>query len=521
MGRITRGRDSEGQGVAVERRRLGRSLRPRFVAAAALLVVTAACTTVEPVATTMRSSGPGAVAAPRAGTGADPGGPGADGSTGPEETGGGAGGPAVTNVDDPGGGGGFDLSGCPLGRPLKLGVSYSSDLAAGLAVVGQPEAAATAVNYTDTLEATYRAIAESVNAEGGIGGCSVELVFFDFSSLAADGFDGQSQRECAYFAEDQRVFTAFSNALETNVLVECLAQNDVVSFYGGAEYAPTQRDFDRYRGHLYQPWAINTDRWASFIDIWNDAGFFGVGARVGILIADDGTGNGQRLAYDVWQPRLEQLGIEVASTFEYSWIRSYATVADASTALSAAVLKFKADGVTHVLPTPDGSAMSIFMTSQAESQDYRPAYGTTTASGGPPLTSPDGQTHNWMTIAWDDAILLQSPTQGPPTDGNPPNAAQAACDAVAATVVPGYNAARRWCDTLYFLRDALRGATEITSAALLAGAEALGSGYQVAAGFGGSSFGPGRYDGAAQVRAARYDPDAGSFHYVTPVVAVP
>lgn len=507
-----------------ERLKVGR------VMCVALAIVTAACTSVEPLATTAGDAvapgtptASGGNAAPAAGAAvAQPGGTGGT-------TGGAAGATtgAAAGATDPAGSTGSvgepaDLSGCSLGHPIRIGAAFSSDLATGLAIVGQPDAAASAGNYAQTLQTIYRDVAQAVTDAGGIGGCPVEPVFFDFSSLSTDGFDGQSQRECAYFTEDQPVFAVYSGALETNVVVECLAEQGVVSFFSGAEWAPIQRDFDDYRGYLYQPWAINTDRWGAFIDVWDQAGFFGDGAaRVGILIADDGTGNGQRLAYDIWQPRLEALGIEVASTFEYNWIRSYATVADASTALSAAVLKFKADGVTHVLATPDGSAMGIFMTSQAESQGFRPAYGTTTDSGGPPLTAPDGQTQNWMTIAWDDFILQQSSTRGAPTDGNPSNAAQAQCDAIAAAVQPGVNGARRWCDTLFFLQAALRGAPELTPDALLAGAEALAGSYQVVAGYGGSTFGPRRYDGASQVRAARYDAAAGAFSYVTPVLEVP
>lgn len=448
----------------------------------------------------------------------------ADGGASPAGAGGGGGGEAA---DDGGGGtgpdpaaAGPDFSGCPLGGPLRLGASYSSDLAAGLAAVGQPEAAATAGQYGEQLQAAYGAIVEDLNARGGIAGCQVELAYFDFSSLASDGFDGQSQKECAYFAEDAKVFAAFSSALETETLVECLADRGVVSLFNGAEYAPIQRDFDRYQGFLYQPWGLNTDRWGRMIEIWDQVGFFGDDAKVGILVADDGTGNGQKLAYEIWQPKLEALGIDV-SVFEYKWIRSYSSVSDASTAMSAAVLKFKSEGVTHVLPTPDGAAMGIFMTAIAESQDYRPAYGTTSFSGGSPITASDSQARNWVAIAWDVLTFRTSTTEPAAAEGQyAPNPARQHCDEVVARVQAGAHSFHKFCDAVGFLAAALDGSAEVSPAALLAGAEALGAGVPAASAQGPNRWGPGRYDAAASVRVGKWNVSAGQYELISDVLEV-
>lgn len=502
----------------------------QLLATVVALVLLGACTSVERAGTVDLASGevegsssigggPGAGARPgvaasgtpgaagtKSGGAAASGGPGG-GQAGP--TGSGDGAAPVT-----GEGGGPDFSGCPLGGPLRLGVSYSSDLAAGLAAVGQPDAAATAGSYTEQLEAIYGAIVDARNARGGVAGCQIELAYFDFSSLASDGFDGQSQKECAYFAEDAKVFAAYSAALETETVVECLAKRGVVSLFNGAEYAPIQRDFNRYRGLLYQPWQINTDRWGQFIDIWDKVGFFGKGAKVGILVADDGTGNGQKLAYDIWRPKLAALGIEV-SVFEYKWIRSYASVSDASTALSAAVLKFKSEGVTHVLPTPDGAAMSIFFTGIADGQDYRPAYGTTTFSGGTPVFANDSQSSNWVTIAFDRTTLRHSATEVSPAEAQyPDNDARARCDEAVATVQEGAHLFYRFCDAIDFLEGSLRDSSEVSTAAMLAGAEGLGSGLLTASGVGPPLWGPGRYDAVAHVSAGKWNVGAGAFDLV-------
>lgn len=515
-----------------------RSGHGRSVVLAVGLLVTAACTTVE--RTNQVSAGPG-TGAPIAGSaldasgdgsasGADTGsavgtGPGA--SSGPSAPGtprrggqtGAAADPAATDADAQAEGA---AQPCPQDVPIKIGVSYSSDLAAGLAAVGQPDAAAQYGNYSEQVERIYQIPVDHLNQNGGIAGCEVQLVFFDFSSLASDGFDGQSQKECAHFAEDERVFAAVSAALETSVVVECQASHGVVSFFGGAEYAPVQRDFDRYRGYLYQPTQINPSRWGVFIDQFADGGFLAKGDKVGLLIADDGTGNAQHLANDVWAPKLEALGIDVVP-FEYNWIRSFATVSDTSTAFSAAVLEFKTKGVTHVMSTPDGGSMSFFFTPQAESQNFRPAYRTAPNAGGTPNIAPEDQRADWVSVQSsflgvslnypDDMNDEQQAT-------NPPNESRQRCDAIYEGKIDGPNIAQGWCDTLWFLRDSLAGASEITPAMLLSGAEQLGTGLQLGAGFGASSFGPGRYDGNTQVRLAKYDPSQEDYVYVSPVLNV-
>lgn len=506
---------------------MSRSRPLSWVAVVIALLLTAACTTVE--RTERVASGPSGAAIgddSEFGLPADT----AESGTSTEVAAGGT----ATATRQRGGrspaaasGGGAQAAGatqsCPQDGPIRLGVSYSSDLAAGLAAVGQPEAAAQAANYGEQVQQIYQVPVEHLNQNGGIAGCRVELVFFDFSSLASDGFDGQSQRECAHFAEDERVFAAFSAALESNVLVECLASKKVVSFFNGAEYAPVQRDFRRYRGYLYQPTQINPSRWGSFIDQFAAGGFLRRGNRVGLLIADDGTGNAQHLANDVWIPKLKALGIDVVP-YEYNWIRSYATVSDTATAFSAAVLQFNTQGVTHVMSTPDGSAMSFFFTPQAESQNFRPAYRTAPNAGGTPTIAPEGQRNDWVSVQSGAlAVALNYPDDM--NDGqqatNPPNASRQQCDAIYRGKINGPNISQGWCDTLWFLRDALAGASAITPETLLAGVERLGTRFQLGAGFGASSFGPLRYDGSTQVRMAKYAPAQGDYVYVSPVLNVP
>ncbi len=72
--------------------------------------------------------------------------------------------------------------------------------------------------------------------------------------------------------------------------------------------------------------------------------------------------------------------------------------------------------------------------------------------------------------------------------------------------------ALRWCGQLLLLKTALDRAPSVSPAGLLAAVDALGTSYQVP-GTLSSSFGPGREDGVAAVRAARYDDGCSCFVY--------
>ena len=77
-----------------------------------------------------------------------------------------------------------------------------------------------------------------------------------------------------------------------------------------------------------------------------------------------------------------------------------------------------------------------------------------------------------------------------------------------------------WCEFLQFLQDAF--ANENPSHdALLRGTEALGTSHVSGVGFGGTLFGPGRYDGLTQIRPMLWDDAVGDWTYVGPIVDIP
>lgn len=504
-----------------------------YVAVVAAAAVLAGCTTVTRTATVSvgagdQTAGTGANGTPGAlasGDGSVAGGPGgataaANGGTGSAGSAGytaSPGGNAAT-----GSGGAGRPAGASCSKTVKLGVSYSSDLATGLAAVGNPGAATQAGDLVKQTQAMYQRAVDDLNAHGGLAGCKVQLVYHDFKALGADGFSGESQTECADFAEDQHVFAVIAAALENKTLIDCLAQHKTPVLFGGSEYNPVSADYAKYRGFLYQPAYLNPDRFGPYIDQWRAAGYFNPTAKVGILLADDGYGNNQRLVDQIWKPKLAALGITPV-VFTFKMIAGYSDVSSVTSQMGSAVLQFRGQGVDHVMMTPDGGDATIFFTQVASNQKYYPRYALTSQNT-PAVwgSEPADQRPNAVDISSTTFDLGQNPDQQQ-VASLPPSPARTACDALfkGHTGTVPMTAVYALCDQMNFLRLALNGAPEPSTAALLAGAERLGNSMATASGFANAMFRPNGYDGGSASRAMRWDEPSQAWKYVAAPQPIP
>ena len=395
---------------------------------------------------------------------------------------------------------------------VKVGVTYSSDVNAALAGAGNPQAAARYGGYVKALQAEYQAGADHINSSGGLGGCKVELAYYDFHTLASDGFDAESQRECTSLAQDQHVALAFIFGLETKTLIDCMAKHKIpVSYHGGEYTVPNNRDYKDYRGYLYQETGISTDRWVPFMDFLNGAGYFDKGSKVGILLADDGNGNNQHLVNDIWKPRLAALGYPNPLVFTFTQLKSYSAIGDTQSQFSSAVLKFKLAGI-------DSGNVTLFFPQQAESQNYHPRYAFTSVNY-PELMKnvPADQAARSMSVSF----LIADAENAGQMATNPPNASRTQCDALFKGKTNGGPAPYFYCDFMNVAGAALHGAARIDAPTFLAGVEGLGTSIPGAGNYGGTRLGPGRYDGGTVVRVMEWDPGITDYRYVTGLLNVP
>jgi hypothetical protein len=223
-------------------------------------------------------------------------------------------------------------------------------------------------------EAHARIAADEVNKRGGLCGRKIVIVFYDF---VPPGGPQKAQEACTRWTQDQPVFAAVniaSQADQEDALISCLAsrKTPLINMWSGAMHP--ESSYARYQPYHYAPSGVSLERYVpawvtqlkaqGYFSGWNNAlGQAGPApTRVGLL----GTSGMPGPAYfTVARKALAREGQTVASQFE-------ASGGDTSQ-LSAAVLRFKSDGVTHVLASDMLSLM--FFTQAAESQDYRPRYG--------------------------------------------------------------------------------------------------------------------------------------------------
>ncbi|HEX5588355.1 MAG TPA: hypothetical protein VFZ17_13665 [Acidimicrobiia bacterium] len=386
---------------------------------------------------------------------------------------------------------------------VKIGLSYFGSVATNLGEIGNDEAAELVPADQAVVDGYKKGIA-ALNTAGGIAGCQVEGVFFNFSARS-DDFNQTSQQECAAFTQDEKVFAVYAGAYETKVAVDCFAKAKVPMFQIGTNYPPSCADAKKYAGFIYTPSGIYTCRYGSFIKLWKDNGLFPKDAKVGILVKDDGSGQGDFLADKVWTPELKKLKIPV-TTFNYTGAINGATFADVNAALGNAILQFKSAGVNVVLFTPAGAQGPAAFMPQAKAQSYFPNYGIDTADGFGIVASAGAESvKTGIGISWSYLDLPLTEQQKLPA-----NSAAADCAAWSTPTTTSTPGASPLCDYFHILNQAMTGATKVDAASLKKGVAGLGTKFVSSVTYdgGATKFTSKRTDGATKAMVLEFDPTA-------------
>ncbi|HEX5587860.1 MAG TPA: ABC transporter substrate-binding protein [Acidimicrobiia bacterium] len=390
---------------------------------------------------------------------------------------------------------------CPdASGTVKIGMSYFGSVSTNLGQIG---ADTDLVPADQAVVDGYKRAIGALNEAGGIAGCQVEPVFFNFSAQAAD-FNQESQKECSAFTQDEKVFAVYAAAYETKVAVDCFAKAKTPFFSSGANYPPSCADAQQYAGYIYSPTGIYTCRFGSFIKLWNDAGLFPKDAKVGILVKDDGSGQGDFLADKVWIPELKKLKIPV-STFNYTGATAGSRRGEVTAALGNAILQFKAEGVNVILFTPAGAQAPAFFMPQANTQGYFPNYGITTADGfGISATLGGDAMKVGVGISWS---LTDLPLQD--QQALAANTAAEDCASWSTPSTTSTTGASGLCDFIHILHESMEGATKVDAATLKQGIAALGTKFASSVTYDGATkFTKKRFDGGIKAMLLEFDPTA-------------
>jgi len=387
------------------------------------------------------------------------------------------------------------------GGTVKVGLHISANLQAAYAAFG-------AKNAGGDITPALQAVVDWMNAHGGLHGRKIVPVFHASDPLNGT-FDSEAQAACSDFADDKHVFAVVSGAvLPTTVTPDCLSKKHVPIIWDyhflvdGAMWA-------QWMPYLYMPFSVNAERMGFYVDQLADNGYFSAGAKVALVRYD--VPEHAHLSNQVLRPRLTAHHVNVVDEIAVSRPPSAAAAADTVNQLSSAILRFRSEGVDHVMFIPTGGAVPFIFMSEAQGQGYRPRYAMNSLDI--PYFVGDqasaDQLHGAVAIGWSpgsDTHHEQDPTPASPN--------RALCYSITKT-----NDAYRYCDGLFFLKAAMDRATTFDATGLRQAVESMGSSFDPVFSLQ-DTFAPNRHDGASAVRLVSYDDACSCFKYTGPLTPI-
>jgi hypothetical protein len=385
----------------------------------------------------------------------------------------------------------------PTGGTIKIGIEYPGGDPSGLASAFGVNILTGGADWKTFIQP----VVDEINRQGGIAGRRVEAVYHA-TDASRGSFAAQAQSVCSHFTEDEHVFAAVGFVLDPSE-ISCFRSHST-PFVGQAVTLADDQTYAANRGWYYQPSQVRAERLIpGLLEGLAQQGFFTSGTKIGLLRLDDPVSAR-------FEDRLEAaLAARHASVVADAVLSSPPSASDAGSLFSQAanaILRFRDAGVTHVLPVPSASAIPFVFMNQAEAQGYRPTWALTSLDVPAFLApnAPKAQLHGAVGVGWLNSSDIHFTEV--------PKGVNANEDLCYRLTKRNGDEAKRYCDGLFFLRDAMAHAPQVSPAGLLAGVEALGSSF-LSPWSGPTRFGPQRYDGAATVRPLHYLDPCGCFRY--------
>lgn len=483
-----------------------RSLRPlvAMVGSVALLAgcgSTVATVSGQPAGVDSLDS-PGSVAASPAQSGAMPSGaeppgvvpPGSaapvPGGSGPAVVGGA--GPAAAPATGPGG-----TRATAAGHgPLKIGMLYPDDGAANAALGVTTSAANNPKNIMQALVA-------AVNKHGGLAGRKL-TVDYDTVDATSSDYSTQANAACARFTQDDPVPVVLDLAFGNRYgMADCLAKHGVADFGDGTSDTVS----DNAVGLFAAPdWMTSTRRYPAVLNGLHATGYLTAKNKIGVLL--EGCPYLRRAYQQAVVPTISRLGLDLVDTEDLDCTTGFSSAGPASSAVQAAILRFRSHGVDRLLMVSNYEQVALLlMANAAESQNWRPGYMLSSNAQTEVMRSniPSGQWPQLHGIGWSPGLDIDDPHQPlPASDQHCLDLIKEGGDAVSGW--QNVYVATTECSALFFLGAALqKSGGNPTGRALMDSVEGLGTSF-VSPGIvdGRTSFGPDRRDGPAAVAPFGY-----------------
>ena len=432
--------------------------------------------------------------------------PGVSGSARPNAGGSGGGSGAQADASAPGSGAGTQGPGV-TDSTIALGIPYCNDCASANAALG-----AGGEDPGDTRRYMQAALDE-VNARGGVTGRQLVPVFYEVS--AADDISVSQQGACEAFTSDKKVLMIFFRG---EIIYQCAHKAGIIAVGGGAS-GPV---FDKYP-NLFAPSSIRLERLfqvtvRSMVKAgWHKPDTKWPTGKIGLITWDTPE---YRYAMDKgYLAGLREAGLKAEETRYIAVPASAGSIAEASAAISSAVLSFASRGIDHVF-IGDGAAgifagtgLTFLFLSNAQSQNYFPRYGFNSNN------SPDWENHPRDQLV--GMLAIDSFDTEPANDeGIELSPVRERCFEVMrrAGLSVGQSqtqlVAIAACEIAWFTEAVVTPAQDTTLPNMIAAGESLGTSYRSPYNYG-NRIGPGQHDGVALFRALRWDEACSCVQYTS------
>ena len=393
---------------------------------------------------------------------------------------------------------------------VRIGVSYCTDCAGANAALG-----AGGEDPGDTRRYARAAI-DDVNARGGVLGRKLVPVFHGFS--ASENIDASAQAACERWTKDTPVAGMFFRG---EVIYSC-AQKAGVLAGNTVNDVVTGPVMQRFPG-LFSPSTIRLEGLygvtvnAMVKAGWHKPGGAWPSGKIGLITWDT-----PQYRYAMKEGYLKALaanGLKDEDTRYISVPQNADSIADASAAISNAVLSFRSQGIDHVF-IGDGAAgifggvgLTLLFLQNAQSQSYFPRYGFNSNNGPDYPNHPQRQLVGMIAIDSLDEDARKDQGVGVHTGrercfeimrkkGLPVGDAQT------------QNIALLACEAAFFAAAVFDRAKGSTLDRVIPAVEGLGTGYRSVFTYG-TRFAPGRHDGVYLFRNLQYDEGCSCLKYTS------
>jgi hypothetical protein len=373
------------------------------------------------------------------------------------------------------------------------------------------EAAGLGQFTNDDTKLVVNAYLADVNRHGGVLGRRLRAVWAEYDVNSTQTVSSQEQSMCEAWTHDHRVFAAFATSASTGgVLDGCLTKAGVLQI---GSYATTidARSLST-RPLQYLPAGVSMERLLpAYVDGLAAAKWLDGKPVIALISMETPV---FRRAGTTVAALLHRRGLTLTDS-QYLYLGdSNAEAKQAIPQLQNALLRFRSEGVTHILVLSDIGDVYLLAATDADGQRWNPHWATTSPSGAALEvgTVPEDQLATTVQVGW-LPLLDRGYRQGTPTG---PGYARCLDVLRRAGIAPSSDQAAfndaALCEEISFLVEGLRAGGTPHATTFRAGVAAL-KGFPIATAYG-ATF-PGRPDGATSYRVTAYRRTCSCFEFVT------